>query len=118
MSLRAAVLTLALAASHRPSRPGCPRASTPGPPPLLLPLQLEVKEEGRVELVNLVTLHLPPAELERHAARRVRGESGRRCLKPPPRTVRPCLEPGEDEALVLTLQPEGTRVRLQRVKAP
>jgi hypothetical protein len=115
------VLTLALAASHRPRAPepsGVPAGLDSGATPAPGLLQLEVKEEGRVELVNRVTLHLPPAQLERHAARRVRGESGRRCLKPPPRTVRPCLEPGEDEALVLTLQPEGTRVRLQRVKAP
>jgi len=77
------VLTRALAASRRPRAPepsGVPAGLDSGATPLLH-LQLEVKEEGRVEWVNLVTLHLPPAQLERHAARRVRGEAGRRCLR-------------------------------------
>ena len=122
MSRRAPVLALglALAACHHPRVPepsGVPAGLYSGRTPSPGLLQLEVKEGDRVELVHLVTLHLPPAELERHSARLVRGESGQPCLEPPPRTVKPCLERGKGEALVLTLQPEETQVHLQRVEA-
>lgn len=124
MSLAFRALLLAVAVAGL----ACARPPPAPPPPLVAPgtyngrpprhvglLQLKVREDGGATFLHVVSVHLPPRELERREVRLERGADGRVCLSPAPEAVEPCLAVEQDGALTVTTQgEEGRAVRLER----
>ncbi len=108
----------------------CARPPPAPPPPLVAPgtyngrppkyvglLQLQVREDGSATFLNVVSVHLPPRELERREVRLERGADGRVCMSPAPDAVEPCLAQEQGGALTVTTKDEGTAVLLEPVPA-
>ncbi len=80
-------------------------------------LQLEVKANGEGHLRQVVSLHLPPAEIESLDVK-LTEKGGQLCLSPAPATVEPCLKITAD-GLLATLKNEKVEVTLKlRPAAP
>ena len=75
-------------------------------------VQLVVEKDGTVTFLHVVTLHLPPFELERHAARLVRGPKGSWCMEPAPKDALPCLTQARNGKWLLTLKQGNTVLTL------
>lgn len=108
----------------------CARTPPAPPPPLVAPgtyngrppkyvglLQLTVREDGTGTFLNVVSVHLPPRELERLEVRLEQGADGRVCMSPAPAAVEPCLAREQGGALTVKTKDEGTAVVLEPVPA-
>ncbi|HZI12177.1 MAG TPA: hypothetical protein VE153_17470 [Myxococcus sp.] len=108
----------------------CARPPPAPPPPLVAPgtyngrppkyvglLQLTVREDGTATFLNVVSVHLPPRELERREVKLERGADGRVCMNPAPDAVEPCLAQEQGGALTVKTKDEGTAVLLEPVPA-
>lgn len=136
----ALVVASALACSRPAAPPPAPaEPAPPAPPvqpakPLVAPgiyngrpphhvglLQLKVREDGTATLLHVVSVHLPPVELERREVRLERGPEGRICLSPEPEALEPCLTLGADGGLNVRTREEdaeGLPVLLKREPSP
>src|SRR4051812_15561199 len=99
MKLVLPALALVLAAAPDAPAPGYYNADTPHHPGFI---QLHVEKDGQVTFLHVVTIHLPPYELERHKARLVKKE-GKLCMEPAPHDVAPCLSRDKDGQWQLAL---------------
>lgn len=104
--LAGVLLVLACAAPVDGPAPGIHGADTPDHPGFV---QLRVEKDGAVTLLNVVTLHLPPAELERHTGRLVR-KDGRTCIAPAPSSIEPCLTKDKQGRWQVTLKSPAGQV--------
>ena len=114
-------LTGALACARAPvtasAFPVAPGTYNGRPPHYVGLLQLSVRPDGTATFLNVVSVHLPPVELERREVRLERGAEGQVCMRPPPEALEPCLMLGDDGVLtVMTREPgaEPIPVRLER----
>lgn len=103
----------------------------PAPPPVLVApgtyngrppkhvglLQLKVREDGSATFLHVVSVHLPPQELERREVKLERGPDGRVCMSPAPQAVEPCVALEQGGALTVKTRDEGTAVLLEPVPA-
>ncbi|MCV4732674.1 hypothetical protein OFB80_32800, partial [Escherichia coli] len=70
-------------------------------------MKLDSDEKGKTLFLNIVTLHLPPTEIERLETTAKHTDKGRICFDPPPRTIEPCLVSFTDDEVVVKTKPEG-----------
>lgn len=108
----AALLSAAASASGSPAPPpGRYESQAPGPGFV----QLEVDAQHKVTLLYVVTLHLPPAELERHTATLAMNKAGRWCMAPAPVSVAPCLVAGPKGTWRVVFKTPRTVLTLERL---
>ena len=79
-------------------------------------LKLEFGENGKTLFLNIVTLHLPPTEIERLETTAKYADNGRICFDPQPRTIEPCLVSFTDDEVVVKTRPDGAEVKLKKIK--
>jgi hypothetical protein len=77
-------------------------------------LKLEIKESNEVTFLNVVTLHLPPAEIEKLETKLVE-TTEKICFEKKPQTVEPCLYSVSENEITLKTIPGGKEVKLKRV---
>lgn len=77
-------------------------------------IRLEIKPDGTALLLNVVTVHLPPVELERLETMLNQSKDGALCFAEKPKTVEPCLVLADARAVVVKLIPEGTLLKLEK----
>jgi hypothetical protein len=77
-------------------------------------LILEIAEDGSYSFLNLVTMHLPPVELEnRHGQVTFSGDKG--CLLPAPEAIEPCFTAQGPDMLQVVQKRDGKQVTLRRI---
>lgn len=76
-------------------------------------LKLQIDADGKVLFLNVVTLHLPPAELERLETK-VNFKDGKFCFETKPQTVEQCAVSADSEEIVLKMESNQIEVRLKK----
>lgn len=80
-------------------------------------LKLEIKEDGGVTFLNVVTVHLPPVEIERLETKlSSANDNSAPCFQTKPKTIEPCLVSANEKEIIVKLIPGGTEVRLKRIQ--
>jgi hypothetical protein len=80
-------------------------------------IKLEIKDGGGVTLLNVVTIHLPPVEIERLETKLSQSkDNSAPCFETKPKTVEPCLVSANEQEIVVKLIPDGTEVKLKRIQ--
>lgn len=78
-------------------------------------LKLEIQKDGKTLFLNVITLHLPPAEIERFNSR-ITDKDGKLCFENKPKTIEPCLISASDKEIIVKLVSGGTEVSLKRIE--
>lgn len=80
-------------------------------------IQLEVRPNGSATLRNVVSVHLPPVEVESVSVKLV-WVKGKLCMRPAPQTVHPCFTVNSDGDVALKTLPDNDAVILKKVSSP
>lgn len=78
-------------------------------------LKLEINEDGSVKFLNVVTLHNPPAEIERLESKLIE-EEGKLCFEDKPKTIGQCFVSYDDDAVTVKLDSDSSELKLKKVK--
>lgn len=78
-------------------------------------LKLEIKSDGSALFLNVVTVHLPPAEIERLETK-VKENKGTICFETKPQTVEQCAVSASEREIVLKLLSDNSEIKLKRVE--
>ena len=80
-------------------------------------LKLEIKEDGSVTFLNVVTVHLPPVEIERLETKLTSSNNNPAlCFETKPKTVEPCFVSANEREIVVKLVSDGSEVKLKRIE--
>lgn len=78
-------------------------------------LKLEIQKDGKVLFLNVVTVHLPPTEIERFESKITR-KDGKICFAEKPKTIAPCLVSASDNEIVVKLAADGKEITLKKIE--
>jgi hypothetical protein len=78
-------------------------------------LKLDIQENNQVTFFNVVTLHLPPAEIEKLETKLIES-NGKTCFEKKPVTIEPCLSSITENEITLKTIPDGKEVKLKKVE--
>lgn len=78
-------------------------------------LKLEIQKDGKALFLNVVTLHLPPAEIERFESK-ITQKDGKYCFAENPKTVEPCFVSVSDNEIVIRLSSDKKEISLKRIE--
>ncbi len=79
-------------------------------------VKLEIAEDGTATLLNVVTIHLPPVEIERLKTKISRTKNDQLCFETKPKTIEPCLISVAEDEIVVKLVSENVELKLTRIK--
>lgn len=79
-------------------------------------VKLEIAEDGTATLLNVVTIHLPPVEIERLKTKISRTKNDQLCFETKPKTVESCLISVAENEIVVKLISEDVELKLTRIK--
>ena len=80
-------------------------------------IQLEVRKNGENAVFrNIISIHLPPAEIENIEVMLNKDEQGRCYLSPSPSTIEPIIFEISNDSIVVVQKDNRTKVILERLK--
>lgn len=87
-------------------------ANTPENPGFL---KLDIKDDGSVTFLNVVTLHNPPVEIERLETS-LSEQNGKLCFKDKPKTIEQCLVSTGNDSVTVKMIPGDAELVLKRIE--
>lgn len=78
-------------------------------------LKLEIQKDGKALFLNVVTMHLPPAEIERFESKLTQ-KNGKLCFAENPKTIDPCLVSASENEIVVRLSSDKKEITLKRIE--
>lgn len=78
-------------------------------------LKLDVNKNGSATFLNVVTIHLPPTEIERLKTK-LKFQDNRLCFEEKPKTIEQCLTAATQNEITVKLASDGAEVKLKRIE--